>query len=54
MYIFFPKKIDENVLNGSIVLLTKDRRFNGLTNDLLGHFLGLYYFMIYEVRVTTV
>lgn len=39
--LFLWKKNEENVLNGSVVLLTKERRFKGLTDDLLEIFMAL-------------
>lgn len=39
--VLFLWKKNENVLNGSVVLLTKERRFKGLTDDLLEFFMAL-------------
>ena len=41
MYILFLWKNEEHVLNSSIVLLTKERRFKGLTDDLLEFLMAL-------------
>lgn len=38
---FSMKRNEENVLNGSIVLLTKERKFKGLADDLLEFFMAL-------------
>lgn len=42
MYILFLwKKVGKNILNCSTVLLTKERRFKGLTDDLLEFLMAL-------------